>query len=160
VGVGAVIFNQNGGIFLAKRGKEARNERSRWEFPVGGVEFGETLENAIVREVKEEYDFQIEVEVLLDVVNHIIPDEDQHWVSPTFLCRYKSGTPRIMEPSMCEDIGWFALDEIPEQKLTIASRKSLESLRNKKLNFEQWSLRQEPGDCKSRDSAESRPSEE
>lgn len=94
VGVGAVIFNQNGGIFLAKRGKEARNERSRWEFPGGGVEFGETLENAIVREVKEEYDFQIEV--LLDVVNHIIPDED----------------------------------------------------------------RQEPGDCQSRDSAESRPSEE
>jgi adenylate kinase len=95
------------------------------------VEFGEALEQALVREVKEEYGFDIEVEGLLDVVNHIIPDEKQHWVSPTFLCRYKGGTPGIREPHKCDEIGWFELDEIPVEKLTIASRKSLESLRRK-----------------------------
>jgi mutator protein MutT len=131
VGVGAVIVDPQGKIFLAKRGKEARNESGKWEFPGGGVEFGEALEQALVREVKEEYGFDIEVQELLDVVNHIIPDEKQHWVSPTFLCRVKNGTPRIMEPHKCDEIGWFELDEIPEEKLTIASRKSLESLRKK-----------------------------
>jgi mutator protein MutT len=52
VGVNAVIVNAQGKVFLAKRGKEARNESGKWEFPGGGVEFGEALEQALVREVK------------------------------------------------------------------------------------------------------------
>ena len=131
VGCGAIILNAEGKVFLAKRGKEARNEKQKWEFPGGSVEFGEKLEDTLVREIKEEYDFTIIVEELIDVVNHIIPREKQHWVSPTFLCRYESGTPRIREPHKCEKIGWFDLNELPEQEMTIASTKSLESLRKK-----------------------------
>lgn len=131
VGVGAIISNSAGEVFLARRGNEARNERGKWEFP-GGVEFNETLEQALLREVREEYGFEIEVQELLDVVDHIIPAEKQHWVSPSFLCRVKSGTPRIREPHKCAEIGWFELDRIPEDQLTIASKKSLESLRKKK----------------------------
>ena len=129
VGAGTVILDQQGAVFLAMRGKEAQNERHKWEFPGGGVEFGETLEHALLREVKEEFDFEIEIEQLLDVVDHILPEENQHWVSPTFLCRVKSGTPRIMEPHKCDKIGWFGLNEIPEDTLTRASKKSLASLR-------------------------------
>lgn len=131
VGVGAVIVGQEGKVFLAKRGREARNEIGKWEFPGGSVEFGETLEQALVREVVEEYGFTIEVEELLDVVDHLIPEENQHWVSPTFICRVKNGTPRIREPHKCDEIGWFALDQIPVYQLTIASRKSLESFRKR-----------------------------
>ncbi len=131
VGVGAVIFDADGKVFLARRGKEARNETGKWEFPGGGVEFGETLERALAREVMEEYGFEIDVRELLDVVNHIIPAEGQHWVSPSFVCRYRSGTPRIQEPHKCEEIGWFSVDRIPEEELTIASKKSLESLKKK-----------------------------
>jgi mutator protein MutT len=129
VGVGAVIRDHDGKCFLARRGKEARNESGKWEFPGGGVEFGERLEDALIREIREEYGFEVTVLRLLDVVNHLIPDENQHWVSPTFLCGHKGGTPRILEPHKCDEIGWFALNEIPEGKLTIASKKSLESLR-------------------------------
>jgi 8-oxo-dGTP diphosphatase len=128
VGVGAIISNTAGAVFLARRGREARNETGKWEFPGGGVEFNETLEQALVREVREEYGFEIEVQELLDVVNHIIPAEKQHWVSPTFLCRVKSGSPRIQEPHKCTEIGWFELDRIPVDQLTIASKKSLKSL--------------------------------
>src|SRR5512144_2572744 len=88
VGAGAVILNDDGKVFLARRGREARNERHRWEFPGGSVEFGERLEDALIREIHEEYGFTIEIVRLLDVVNHILPDEHQHWVSPTYLCRY------------------------------------------------------------------------
>ncbi len=132
VGVGAVIVNPEGKIFLARRGKEAQNESGKWEFPGGSVEFGETLEHALVREVNEEYGMTIEVQELLDVVDHIIPAENQHWVSPTFICRVAKGSPLIREPHKCEEIGWFSLDEIPIDKLTIASRKSLESLMKKR----------------------------
>ncbi len=131
VGAGAVILNAEGKIFLAKRGRDARNERYKWEFPGGGVEFGEKIADALVREIREEYDFEISVDSLLDVVDHIIPDEKQHWVSPTYLCRYKAGTPRIREPHKCEEIGWFELDRIPVQDLTSASKKSFESLKKK-----------------------------
>jgi len=127
VGVGGIIYDRDNRVFLAKR----RNESGKWEFPGGSVEFGETLEHALVREVMEEYGFEIEVLSLLDVVNHIIPDEKQHWVSPSFLCRIITGTPAIREPHKCDEIGWFSLDQLPENELTIASRKSLESLRKK-----------------------------
>ena len=54
VGVGALIFNNEGRIFLAKRGPEARNESGKWDFPGGSVEFGEKVEEALKREIKEE----------------------------------------------------------------------------------------------------------
>jgi 8-oxo-dGTP diphosphatase len=129
VGVGAIIFNKAGEVFLAKRGKEAQNEKHKWEFPGGSVEFGETLANALVREMREEYGFVIEVVQLLDVVDHILPDENQHWVSPTYLCRYKNGKPRILEPHKCKEIGWFDLKVILTKELTMASLKSLGSLK-------------------------------
>jgi 8-oxo-dGTP diphosphatase len=129
VGAGAIIFNKNGALFLAKRAKEARNEKYKWEFPGGGVEFGDTLEKALVREVREEYGFVIEVVHLLEVVDHILAEENQPCVSPTYLCIYRNGKPRIMEPHKCEEIGWFCLDSIPEKELTLASRKSLGSLK-------------------------------
>jgi 8-oxo-dGTP diphosphatase len=129
VGVGAIIFNKEGKVFLAKRGAEARNEKHRWEFPGGSVEFGETLENALVREIREEYGFIVEVVQLLDVVNHILQEEKQHWVSPSYLCRYKNGKPCIKEPHKCEEIGWFDIGAIPSKDLSKASQKSLQSLR-------------------------------
>lgn len=113
VGVGAMVFNDRGQVFLSQRGPKAKNERGTWEFPGGGVNFGETLADAIRREFLEEYGMVIEVEALLGVDDHILPDEGQHWVSPTFIARHVSGEPRIMEPEKCAAIGWFALESLP-----------------------------------------------
>jgi mutator protein MutT len=129
VGAGAVIFNNEGKIFLALRGAKARNEKHTWEFPGGCVEFGETLEKALIREIKEEYGFTIKVVKLLDVINHILPGEKQHWVSPTYLCMYQKGKPSILEPHKCDEIGWFDLDRVPISRLSQASRQSLKSLK-------------------------------
>ncbi len=114
IGVGAVVFNANGEVFLSLRGPDATNEAGTWEFPGGKVDFGETLETAIVREFFEEYGMVIELTELLTVANHILPDEGQHWVSPTYLARHVSGQPVILEPEKCAGIGWFRLDELPE----------------------------------------------
>jgi mutator protein MutT len=114
VGVGAMVFNDEGRVFLSQRGPKAKNERGCWEFPGGSVEFGERMAEAIRREFREEYDMQIELVELLDVSDHILPDEGQHWVSPTFIARHTAGEPRIVEPEKCTAIGWFALDALPE----------------------------------------------
>src|SRR5512136_2015488 len=98
VGVGAILVDGVGRLFLSRRGPRAKNERGLWEFPGGSVEFGETLAHALAREMREEYGVEIEVGRLLDVVDHILPAEGQHWVSPTFICRIVAGEPAILEP--------------------------------------------------------------
>ena len=113
VGVGAMVFNAAGQVFLAQRGPQATNERGAWEFPGGKVDFGETLAAAICREFLEEYGMVIEVIELLGVSDHILPDEGQHWVSPTFIARHVSGEPLICEPAKCAAIGWFDLAALP-----------------------------------------------
>lgn len=125
VGVGALIINDDGKIFLARRGPLAKNERGLWEFPGGSVEFGEKLADALRREIFEEYGVEIEVGKLLDVVDHILPEEGQHWVSPTYLCRIIRGQPAIREPGKCSEIGWFDPRDVP-QDLTMISRINLE----------------------------------
>ena len=130
VGVGAVILNEDGRLFLALRGPAAKNERGLWEFPGGSVEFGERLADALRREIFEEYGVQIEVGDLLDVVDHLLPAEGQHWVSPTFICRLVSGEPTIREPGKCAAIGWFALDELPAN-LTVVTQANLAHYRQR-----------------------------
>jgi 8-oxo-dGTP diphosphatase len=130
VGVGAVIVDAQGRLFLARRGPKAKNERGLWEFPGGAVEFGETLAQALKREIFEEYGIQISVGDLLDVADHILRDEGQHWVSPTFICAIVSGEPRICEPGKCSEIAWFTPDQMPEE-LTLVTRINLGNYLNR-----------------------------
>lgn len=126
VGVGALIVDDQGRLFLARRGPKAKNERGLWEFPGGAVERGERLADALRREIREEYGVEIEVGELLDVVDHLLPEEGQHWVSPAYLCRIVSGTPAILEPDKCAEIGWFAPADVPRD-LTVISRENREN---------------------------------
>ncbi|MBI4747480.1 MAG: NUDIX domain-containing protein [Acidobacteria bacterium] len=130
VGVGAVIVNHDGQVFLARRGPLAKNERGCWEFPGGSVEFGERLTDALVREMREEFGIELAVGPLLDVVDHLLADEGQHWVSPTYICQIVAGEPRICEPGKCSEIGWFALDQFPsESELSLITRENLRHYR-------------------------------
>lgn len=122
VGVGAIIVNKEGKLFLAKRGREVRNESGKWEFPGGGVEFGDTLKKTLKREMMEEYGIEIEPGKLLDVCDHIIFAEHQHWVSPSFICSVLKGVPKILEPHKCDGIGWFTVEEIKTMDLSIVSK--------------------------------------
>jgi ADP-ribose pyrophosphatase YjhB (NUDIX family) len=81
--------------------------------PRGSVDYGERLADAIWREIQEEYGVDIEVDELVDVADHILLEENQHWVSPSLLARVTAGGLVIKEPGKCSEIGWFGLDEIP-----------------------------------------------
>ena len=131
VGVGAAIFNSEGKLLITLRGNGAKNERGKWEIPGGSVEFGETLEQAIKREIREELDVEIEILTFLGICDHIIPEDHQHWISPTYICRIKKGTPHILEAEKCERIGWFSLDEAEELPLSIVTKHDLVLLRQK-----------------------------
>jgi 8-oxo-dGTP diphosphatase len=130
VGVGAVIIC--GCKFLiTKRGKKARNERGKWEIPGGGVELRETFEQALKREVKEELGIEVDVTELLGICDHIIYDENQHWVSPTYICRIIKGEPKILEPEKCEEIKWVSFEEAEKLSLSIVTKYDLSLLKKK-----------------------------
>ncbi|MDO8627842.1 MAG: NUDIX domain-containing protein [Candidatus Diapherotrites archaeon] len=114
VGVGAWICNSKDEVLFLLRSKNAKNEKGKWSIPGGTVEFMETLQDALKREVLEEIGCVIEVEKLLKVVDHILPDEKQHWCNPQFKCRIVSGTPEIREPHKFDGMKWFSLRELPE----------------------------------------------
>ncbi|QPC83463.1 NUDIX domain-containing protein [Phototrophicus methaneseepsis] len=130
VGVGAVVFNDAGQVFLAQRGEDSGNERGTWEFPGGRVEFGETLRDAVAREFLEEYGMVIEVGQLLGLDDHILPEEGQHWVAPTYLARHISGEPAILEAGKCVAIGWFDFDALP-QPLSIITQLNVQAYQEK-----------------------------
>lgn len=113
VGVGAFIFNDEGKLLLEKRGPLAKNEVGAWIVPGGTVDFGETLKEATIREVKEELGVDIELGEQLLCYDHLLPDENQHWVATAFMARIISGTPEILEPGKCDEIAWFSLDSLP-----------------------------------------------
>lgn len=132
VSVGAVIVNEKGEIFLNKRSAKTRNEHGAWEAPGGGVKFGEKREDAIKREIKEEFGVDIEIIKTLQTSDEILPKYKQHWVPTTFLARIKKGqTPKIMEPEKSEAIGWFSLDKLP-QPLSYITSLDIEEYKRKK----------------------------
>ena len=84
--VAAVIKKQNK-VFVTQRGYG--EFKDGWEFPGGKIEPGETPEEAIVREIKEELDTEVEVIELLDTVEYDYPNF--HLSMGCFICKIKSG---------------------------------------------------------------------
>lgn len=124
VGVGAMIFNDKNELLLCKRGWAAKNERGCWECPGGSIEFGETMAQAIMREVQEELGIDIQLQHQLHAVDHLIPSEGQHWVTTPFIATISRGKPTIKEPQKCDEIAWFTLDGLPKP-LSIATQLNL-----------------------------------
>ena len=125
VGVGALIV-EDGHMLLLRRLKPP--EAGCWGIQGGAVEFGERVDAALMREVREELDVEAEIVAPLGVTDHILPDEGRHWVSPVFLVRVAAGTPRNAEPAKHSDLRWFPLDAPPDD-LTLTARNALRLLR-------------------------------
>ena len=122
VGVGAFILDDDNRILLLLRNRAP--ERDHWSIAGGKVDYMETLEDAVIREVKEELGVDVVVEDLLCVTNHILPAENQHWVAPCFLVRIVGGVVENQEPEATQAIGWFALDNLPDN-LTLTAQTAL-----------------------------------
>lgn len=131
VGCGAVIINDKNQVLLMLRTEKARNNPFYWSIPGGGVDFFESFEDCLKRELKEELDVEIEVVKLLCVCNHIIESESQHWVAPQFLCKIINGEIKNMEPDKCSEIKWFDLDNMPE-KITSNTKEGVDIIKSKK----------------------------
>ena len=94
VGVGAVVILDER-VVLIRRGKEPL--RGRWVVPGGTVELGETLEEALIREIREETGLDVAPREVLTVFDRIERRDGRvqyHYVIVDYLCDYLGGEPR------------------------------------------------------------------
>ena len=130
VGCGCIILNKKGEILLVKRSKDLRNEAGMWSRPGGTVEFGETITEALVREIREEIGIEIEIIKFLEYTDIINKEEGTHWVALGFLAKRKSGEVKNLIPHEHDEVRWFQLDRLPKN-VTHYTRNSIIALRHK-----------------------------
>ena len=123
VGVGAVIV-QDGKLVLIRRGVEP--DKGKWSIPGGGVELGETVGDAAVREAKEECGLDIELfeDRPMDALDKMVPGEKgrlkYHYVLLQFLARLKGGT--LKPTSDATEARWVPLEEVERYNITDSFR--------------------------------------
>lgn len=119
--VAAIITHENK-IFATQRGYG--EFKDGWEFPGGKIEPGETPQEALVREIREELDVEIEVGELFDTVEYDYPQF--HLSMDCFLCTIKSGELVLKEH---EAARWLTKDTIDSVEWLPADLGLVEKLR-------------------------------
>lgn len=105
--VAAIIKNENK-IFATQRGYG--EFKDGWEFPGGKIEAGETPEDALIREIKEELNTEIQVGQLLDTVEYDYPQF--HLIMHCYLCTIKSGKLELKEHEAAKWLTKDTLDSV------------------------------------------------
>ena len=107
--VDAIILRKDSIILIKRKNPPFKD---MWALPGGFVEYGETVEEAIIRETKEETGLDVEILNLFNVYSN--PDRDPrcHTVSIVFSCRVTGGS--LNASSDSADVREFKLTELPE----------------------------------------------
>ena len=111
----ALIHDDQGRIFATQRGYG--DWKDYWEFPGGKVEAGETAEEALLREIREELDTQVVIEDPVTTVEYDYPQF--HLTMHCFWCRVESGSltlkeheaARWLSKDALKSVGWLPADE-------------------------------------------------
>lgn len=106
----APIILQDDRILLVRHVKHGK---TYWLLPGGGVEYGESVAAALVREVKEETNLDIRVGDLVFVNDSIPPDRHRHVLNLYFLASVEGGTLRIGNDSNLAELCFMPLAELP-----------------------------------------------
>lgn len=125
VGVGGVVIRE-GRVLLIRRGKPPLVDR--WVIPGGTVELGETLEQALVREMEEETALRVEPLELLAVFDRIERDPHgvvYHFVILDYLCRWCSGEARA--GSDAREVAWAEPGDLDRYDLPPKAREVVEA---------------------------------
>lgn len=111
VGVGAIIL-ENDNVLIVRRGQPPK--MGAWSIPGGGVDLGEDLEQACMREVKEETGLDVEILSEGRVLNRVTRDEwgrvQFHYVLIDYVCRPTGGL--LQAASDISEAKWVPLSDV------------------------------------------------
>ena len=122
VSVAAAVILQDGKVFATQRGYGAYKDY--WEFPGGKIEPGETAEEALEREIREELDTEIAVEAPFARVEYDYPEF--HLSMQCFTCRVIRGSLVLKEH---EDAAWLDRDRLDDVRWLPADETVISRLR-------------------------------
>jgi mutator protein MutT len=115
--VGAIVL-EKGEVLLVRR--DHAPALGQWSLPGGRVEWGETLQEAVAREVREETGIDIEVEGLAGIAERIVPDDDGaiefHYVILDFWAKPK--TRDLVAGDDASEAKWVAVGDLTDYPLT------------------------------------------
>ena len=127
IDVAAAVLVENGKILIAKRAQRQRLA-GKWEFPGGKIERGEDAGSCLVRELREEFDLDVEVDAFLGDSTYRY---DFGTVKLVFyLCRLKGGT---LNPKVHQEYRWVLPHELKDYDFAKADELMIEELA--KLDF-------------------------
>lgn len=101
----AAVIKKDGRVFATQRGYG--DFKDMWEFPGGKIESGESREEALKREIKEELDADISVDSFLQTVEYDYPKF--HLILHCFLCSLKNDILHLLEH---ESARWLSANEL------------------------------------------------
>jgi 8-oxo-dGTP diphosphatase len=117
VGVGAIILRRDR-ILMAQRGKEPL--KGWWSLPGGALELGESLKDAVSREVLEETGLVVRPVAMFEIFERIIRDAggapEYHYVLVDYVCRITGGT-LCAGDDVCR-VEWVRRRELPALQIT------------------------------------------
>ena len=136
-GCGVMVFNDKNQLLLGLRNDDEDladselHEEGTWTMPGGNIEYGETFEEAGVREAKEETGIIINPNDLEVICVQVDKNEHAHYISVGMIAKKFSGTPKVMEQDII-DWKWFDLDNLPKNIFS-ASKKTIDCFLQKKF---------------------------
>lgn len=136
--VAGIIVNDDGEILCTQREESKFDYISfKWEFPGGKIEEGETEQQALARELKEELEIKVEILDKFYQVEHVYADF--HLSMPVYLCSLESKELKLMvhksmkwlAPNEMLSLDWAAADLPVAQKIFNATKDFYKNLKNK-----------------------------
>ncbi len=124
VRVAGIVIEDNKLLLIAHK----KNNSVYWLLPGGGVNYGESLEEALKREFLEELNITVTVDKPVMLSDSIDPVGERHIINICFLCHYAGGNYKLGEDKRLNDYSFFTADELLKLRVFPPVNEKLASL--------------------------------
>lgn len=110
---GLVVDDTDKILFVRRNRAWHKEAHGKWEFPGGKIDFGETLEEAVIREIKEESGYTAKIVQLLPKVlskKWVFENEESQQILICYVCKLVSGELTLGDHGVSE-INWFSIQD-------------------------------------------------